>query len=554
MVSIIKKNLLLMLIMMVISFQCGKKADEADTLTPFEKACILMERYLSGAMANIAPADLTDQFYKNYGIPGYLEEEFKKIYTFIYNENKKLPEESLKDHAIQKYLLNRYIICGDYYPAEGDPVFHYATADNPIFVAFSILIEKVMSFKSIGKKSYIKQLAMTFEISEKQIILGIWYALQKDQQAIAKEVIELMKNNLNHKSVLEPQFYIVNILIPYLTFVSNGFVIHGGTESEIKQKFAKAFKSNVLNTFIGSFRGYLMRRGMNWNALHKLNTVMKPHGYRFFILQQTFTAYRILDQVIPINTQGIENVILLKKANISVSTKTTGAPSDKDKDAVLLLSNIKDNAENIEYIMRYDTSSIPPLVSGNAIRRFWNVINSDIPIIQADSIATLLTVSDYKDKPQGVLIKSLFHKNVIFVTKYRWDHKTAKKSRWLDIDREISAHLAACLYSGAPVSSFMDLLNACHQFYSNNRNDKHRDKLKPVIKGLWDIAVEMKNNGKDSGWLTDQCRLFYNSYTTLQRKRKLPALNAFETGIIKPKLSELPESVVNAVKTEVSGS
>ena len=72
-----------MLIMMVISFQCGKKADEADTLTPFEKACILMERYLSGAMANIAPADLTDQFYKNYGIQGYLEEDFKKIYTFI---------------------------------------------------------------------------------------------------------------------------------------------------------------------------------------------------------------------------------------------------------------------------------------------------------------------------------------------------------------------------------------------------------------------------------------------------------------------------------------
>lgn len=550
MTQLLKKVFLIIPVIFLIAFNCGKKEEETDTLSPFEKACILMERHL-GAMANIAPADLNDQFYKNYNIPGYLEEDFQKIYTFIYNENKKLPEEWLKDLSIQNFLLNRYIMCGDYYPADGDPVFQYATADNPIFVAFSILIEKLPNFKLIGRKSYIKQLAMTFEISEKQVILGTWYALQKGQQAIAKEVIGLMKKNLEHEKVLEPQFYTVNILIPYLTFVSNGFVIHGGTESEIKSKFAKAFKSNVLNTFIGSFRGYLMRRGMNWNALHKLNTVMKPHGYRFFILQKTFTAYRILDQVIPVNAQGIENVILLKKANISVSTKTTGTPSDKDKDAVLMLSNIKDNLENIEYIMQFDTSSFPQLVSGNAIRRFWNVINAELSMDQADTIALDLTISEYKGKPQDALIKSLLHKNVIFVTKYKWDHNTAKKSRWLDIDREISAHLAACIYSGTPVSSYMDLLNACHNFYSKNKNEKHRDKFKPVIKGLWDIAVEMKNNGKDKEWLIEQCRLFYDNYTTIQRKRKLPSMSSFETGIIKAKLSALPEDVVSAVKNEV---
>ncbi|MFC1476443.1 hypothetical protein ACFL5S_00605 [Fibrobacterota bacterium] len=551
MTQLLKKTFLIVPVILLISLSCGKKAEETDTLTPFEKACILMERYLTGAMANIDPANLNDQFYKNYSIPGDVEEDFKKIYTFIYNENKKLPEEWLKDQAIQRFLLNRYIICGDYYPAEGDPVFQYATADNPIFVAFSILIEKLPNFKLIGKKSYIKQLALTFEISEKQVALGVWYALQKDQQAIAKEVIELMKKNLTHEKVLEPQFYIVNILIPYLTFVSNGFIIHGGTESEIRSKFAKAFKSNVLSAFIGSFRGYLMRRGMNWNALHKLNSVMKPHGYRFFILQQTFTAYRILDQKIPINAQGIDNVILLKKANISVSTKTTGTPSDKDKDAVLLVSTIKDFLEHIDYIMQFDTSSVPQIVSGHSVRRFWNVINPNLSMGKADTIARELTVSEYTGKSQDAIIKSLLQKNVIYVTKYKWDHKTAVKSRWLDIDREISAHLAACMYSSAPLSSFMDLLNTCHNFYAKNKNEKHRDKLKPVIKGLWDIAVEMKSNGKDNQWLIEQCRLFYSNYSTLQRERKLPPLNSFETGIIKAKLSTLPEEVVSAVKNEI---
>lgn len=551
MTQFLKNMFFIIPLIILISLNCSKKDDKADALTPFEKACILMDRHLTGAMATIDPANLNDQFYKNYSIPGDVEEDFKKIYTFIYNENKKLPEEWLKDQSIQKFLLNRYILCGDYYPSDGDPVFQYATADNPIFVAFSILIEKLPNFKLISKKSYIKQLALTFEISEKQVVLGVWYALQKDQQAIAKEVIELMKKNVTHEKVLEPQFYIVNILIPYLTFVSNGFVIHGGTESEIKGTFAKAFKSNVLNTFIGSFRGYLMRRGMNWNALHKLNTVMKPHGYRFFILQQTFTAYRILDQKIPINVQGLENLIFLKKANISVSTKTTGTPSDKDKDATLLVSNIKDNLEHVEYIMQFDTSSIPQIVSGHPVRRFWNVINTDVSMGQADTIARDLTISEFKGKPQDALIKSLLNKNVIFVTKYKWDNKTAAKSRWLDIDREISAHLAACMYSNTPLSSFMDLLNACHNFYAKNKNEKHRDKLKPVIKGLWDIAVKMKNNGKDNQWLIEQCRLFYNNYGTLQGKRKLPPLNSFETGIVKTKLSALPQGVVSAVKDEI---
>ena len=72
-----------------------------------------------------------------------------------------------------------------------------------------------------------------------------------------------------------------------------------------------------------------------------------------------------------------------------------------------------------------------------------------------------------------------------------------------------------------------------------------------MIKGLWDIAGEMKKSGKDNQWLIEQCRLFYSNYSTLQRKRKLPSLSAFETDIVKAKLSALPEDVVSAVVNEV---
>lgn len=537
----------LYLILTLFLIGCGEQNPE-EVLSDKEKVVLLIDRTLAQTDSILPAQQLNDEFFKKHFIPRELKKEFIRTCWLLRKHKSTVVEDYQNQRVVLHFLLQKHLVL-DLDSVRDYATFAFsATAQNPLYVAYALVMEQMPDVSQIGNPAYVRQLAKSFGIGKLEIYEGIWYYLQKSDYDILHEVAQMIRQNLDNDSAKLPDFYFQNIIIPFLTYTSMSLVLHPSIEQQIVNGFNTVFRSsgtnNALLDFVTAFRGYLLGGSINVRYINALNNVLKKYEFRLFVNDKTCIGYKILDYRIPVMKRGIGEVKLLDKVSVSLSLGLLGMSTLKERDVILLMDNFLDYLESIEYTLQkkepFSSFTKQPIYS------HWQNLQINLPCDSADRIYAALVFKEFGRMSREEMFNKLIRQIAVHEIKHKWDEQVETRS-WYNVDSETSAHITEIVYGGVPFYSLLLFINRYQNFYCTISVEEVRDKLRPLIVKCWQLAKNAAQGEIDAEKLITEMQNIYTAYERLEGEGKLPDNDLFRKEIIDPCFTNLPNVSVASI-------
>jgi hypothetical protein len=384
----------------------------------------------------------------------------------------------------------------------------------------------------IGNNGYIKTLARSFKVLPSQIYQGLWVYLKNDPRMILEAVALMIKANLQERQCNDPDFFFANILLPYFSYLANGYPIYTPIENSLFKQFNHAFKireaEKSLRNFSCGFKRYLSGEPLSVDLKNSLNAILKIYGYRVYIGDRTCVGYRVLKNRIRINKKGVGEILFIKKVSVSLSVSYLGLSTLCENDVVLSVDDIMDEVSDMQMDLQ---NSLPLYSCSTMVGACWPEFNLGFSVSKADSILNKLLIREFS----GMTNQQIFQKRVqaiaVHEAKHKWDEKAGPKVQWYNVDCETSAHLADAIFGGVSFFSLTSIIAEYQRFYKNTREQEVRVALNKLLGKYWAIAKAASENSIGSPQVIDKLNQSYKEYTMIEGG-KLPDISAFKKDIL----------------------
>ncbi len=505
-------------------------------MTSEEKAAFLIARSLQTTITPIKKQDLNDGFFQRFGVQSELQPEFVKTYERLLDDVAALPGKYSAEIPVFYFLLNRYLTHSEDSGGKSNDIRLMALPGNPVFMAFAMLSENVVDVRKIGNGGYIATLAKSFKVSPSHIYEGIWIYLKNDSRLILEAVALMIKTNLNDSRCNDPDFFFYNILLPYFTYLVNGYALFPPIENSLFKQFGNAFKADgaeeALRTFSVGFKKFLIGDRISVKLKNRLNSVLAQYNVRVYMGERACVGYRVLGKRIRIDKNGVKNVLFIEKASISLSVPYLGLATSKEDDVVISYDELLDEVE----IVQNDLKNGLPLFSCSAMPGdAWSALNPGISTQQADAILMTLLSREFSNQSKLRIVQRAIKKIAVHETKHKWDEQNESTKQWYNVDCETSASLTDALYGGTPLYSLMTLISQYQRFYASIQRPDVRATLKRHLNEFWSVAKAAADDSlacpHACPQVIDRLRRIYEGYTMVGGGG-LPDLSIYKTGIL----------------------
>jgi hypothetical protein len=414
--------------------------------------------------------------------------------------------------------------------------------DNSLYVAFALLTGAGVDYDKIGDRAHLKSLALSYGVTECQIENGIWETLTRDWNEILSRVVDMIGAHADDEIGGNKEPFVLDVLHPYLTFVSRGYSIPDDIERQVYSSFGRAFSSSpnaarFLNTYVSVFKEYVQGASMDSKLDISLNRILQPARYRISVGINRCITYKLLDYRIAIDTLGIGSVLMQKRIGVSLLGSDMGLDVYSDSNVTLTYDYLLDEANDIDIVLNSDSL---PKSYHSAANTMWSRIGCCMDITKANGIYRTLIRNGFSGLGKSAILNRLVREIATHELKHKWDELKTPKQQWINVDVEISAHLTEAIYGGNLGYGLISFINRIQTFYSAIEQPSIRNKLKPLIIESWGIAQGLSNRTIKDPISTEKLKAIYGNYRTLDGK-ELPSLRAYEQTVVKGSLQNIPE-------------
>ncbi len=525
---------------------CSSQEETITNLSDKEKVVLLIKRSLQQTGTLIRALELNQSFAKKHYVPKELQIPFLKTYIRLKKEYQKIPDIPAHRSNVIQFLLLKHLHRDLDSVVYFDHVRHEALPENPIFMAFAMIMEEMPNLSNIGNSRYIDQLANSFGVSRSNIIEGIYYYLIRDELAICREVALVIEENLYTEASFKPEFYFQNIMLPFLTYTSMGLVLRSNIESAIFKRFNETFypykikkqSEGALLAFVIAFRNYLLGESLHVRFENNLNKLLLKHDLYVYIQKKACVGYRVLEYAIPIRRKGIGDVVFLDKISVSLSMNYLGLSIMRDDNVVLTMDNFIELCEDLNYAISMNRPYLA--YEDRKIGRLWNELELSITTEDADKVYASLIIKEMGGLSRQEMINTIIREVAVHEIKHKWDEINGDKREWYNVDSEISAHLTAVIYGGAPCFSLLAFISRCENYYASITIDEVRTRVKRLIIRGWEVAHKASMGMINEQQIVKEAKIMYETFRMFEDNSALPKLEPFEREIIKPCLHNVP--------------
>jgi hypothetical protein len=245
----------------------------------------------------------------------------------------------------------------------------------------------------------------------------------------------------------------------------------------------------------------------------------------------------LLDYTIPIDTFGVRNIVMHKRAGISLIGNAMGWATYEDSDIVVASENLAEQVRKIEIAV--STDSIVQVYSVGA-NYFWRTIGLSLTSDSANRLCRNLLRKEFGKCGKAAITDKLLRDVVTHELKHKYDEKMLLGTRRIAMDAEISAHLTEAIYGQSPLYALFLYTQRLQYFYVNVQQPEVHTALKPLIIEAWNLAIKVSNNTATTQDVVTTLKKRYAVYVTLTGSA-FPSLGLFDNAIIKKKLQKIPE-------------
>lgn len=394
----------------------------------------------------------------------------------------------------------------------------FASPDNPTYMAFCLLCGPGIDLREIDNPTYISTLARSFGVSEKNIKDALKKYKEVGSSGIINGTVSIIKKALQSPLASEREFFILNILSPFLTIVTVGYHIRG-VENNIFKGFGEVFNpsgENPLEKFVRKFRKGIV----DATTIVRLNQALKPYGFRVEVDRNYSIIYRITKKL-EINSSGIGDILILERIGVSLLDSSKGKSTITDSDVTISEDLVRKEVQDIGSIV---ANNELPWKYSNIIINMWQELNIPLTPELAEGIIKSLYKRDFENcNPQEREVK-IMHNIAVHECKHKWDENCGMVSR-LSVDLEVSAYLAQIIYGKAPFEALVSLINYLEVLYLTTRIER----IGHILQQAWGWAMD--ENLTEIG-LRPNARETYEKYRCIMGDLYLPPLDGFEKEIV----------------------
>jgi hypothetical protein len=531
---------------------CSEKSESGPELSPKVKVALLISRTLQQTVTLVPAKSLTKEFFRKHYIPKELQEEFVRSYLLLKRRYSETIDEPSYRSEIIHFLLIKHLYRDLDSTVYFDKVDNLAIAKNPLFMAFSMIMEDMPNLSNIGNELYIEQLAKSFGVTEGEIIEGVWYYLLNPEIEIGRSVALMLDENVYTEDSFKPTFYFQNIMLPFLTYTSMGLVLRASIEEAIFNRFRETFDTSgkdplgdALYEFTMAFRKYLLGGSLHVRYQNNLNTMLLKHGLNIFVRKLACLGYEVLDYKIPVQRSGVGDVVFLNKISVSLSMNFLGLSMLDEKNVILTMDNFLEYTDNILYTVEKKQHHFS--YTRRRIKNNWTDLNTGFSLEKADEIYVKLMTMEFEGLTKGQIVNRIIRETAVHEVKHKWDEASGNATGWYNVDDETSAHISAILFGNIPYYSLVAFINRCQRFYANIKIKEVQEKMKPIIVNCWNIASQASKEKISKEKVKEELRKIYDEYRIFEDNSPLPDMDRFEKEVIESCFGSLPEFDISKI-------
>jgi hypothetical protein len=377
--------------------------------------------------------------------------------------------------------------------------------------------------------------------------LGKYFGINRDQATrvieyvdtirliseIEIEAFQDMQSSISEIDKIKPEekndFFISNILTPYLTFLSTTNPIIKGEHQNVYDSFLKTFSldssQNYLRSITRTTTNYHSDGVFNVDSLNHLNSILQQHGYfaTYDVYPQKACIYKIDKRILDKHTRNGDtlSVLLLKRFTPCLLTRTLGYASVKSKFVVVTSDHIQWNSKEVLEEVRNHQSAGRYL--STQYEKTWKELGLDLNFLKANKLIHLLSLHDFQNQTDSEVYTKLYTETAIHEAKHLLDEYDNPRQN-LNYDCEASAHLTEIIYSESPFNSLRHAISRMEGFYMASGEQR----IGALVFKLWNLAIELEHNSFDEDHLRNNVIKIYNEYQTKPNFEHLPPLEGFQ--------------------------
>ncbi len=431
---------------------------------------------------------------------------------------------TLKRSAITLFISLLFVSCGEAQYKMKLP-----------FVAYNMLLQTSLEISN-SDNEYIEFLERSFGMSENEIkdVFDYLRTVKSESELKKSVTVEVYRSlrqldEVSKKS--RKEYFVNNILAPYLTLVVNRSYLGSDTETEICKKFEEIFGvtdfNNALQRLVEATENYYNGVPYSIDNLHLMNAVLQYNGYflNYDLDSKYANIYRISKYLASNIQWGNANeitIIQIKRIYPNVLPPAKGYSTIGTNVVVV----VEDYFPMLVDVYRKELKSMHPEdeYMDFKYQKIWESIGLEIRLEDANRIMYELSKIDFENIEDEQIELYLITQTAIHEAKHKVDEYDNPR-QLLSLDNEVSAHLTEAIYSGSPHDALRSAIQRIEGYYINTRNEK----LGYLLKQLWNLAsAHVKLSNPNNDLLRKELFEIYTGYRTIQHSEALIDLSKFE--------------------------
>ena len=401
-----------------------------------------------------------------------------------------------------------------------------ASAENPVYMAFCMLIDSGVPDVDERDPDKIKALAATYGISEENVTKALGVFDRLGVGGILKEAPETIKNALADQRAGEAGFYFEYILLPFMGFEAKGLnSIDSGTREAVLAQFDRTFNAQgELRNFVNDLRKHLDDKKQTPELAHRLNDLLKRHGFNIDAIPDYRIGYRIT-KTVPVNSGGVGDILFVSRIGPSMLTNERGKAYSGSADVMVYEDTIENELNEIGRLVAEGEARRGAGETKGEERGSLRWVSDMIRALYADVSKSLS-----RDEMKRALTLDL----VLHEMKHRWDVTRPGMSE-LVLDREISAHLTEAILGNLPRVGLVSLLTyLAAAWIANNKIPEVNEALKAVMGQVAEITDETIIKNLSDETIREKLKAIYDNYSCIQGGAHLPSIDEFNEKVALP--------------------
>jgi hypothetical protein len=374
------------------------------------------------------------------------------------------------------------------------------------YIAFNMLLQTQIKVNN-KNADYLEFLENSFGASKKQIeqVYNFLFHQVNGKDVRWKVNEEIKKSLKEYKNIRRKKkdFFVINILAPYLTLMVNQFYIDSDDSQEIQRIFSEIFcTENKQRNFLGELEKgtFAFNSGGYFNLDYtlNLNSLLQTQGfYLTYDVQDKYLNIYKISKSINIqwkNNQSF-NIFLLNRMYPNVLSSCLGS-SGVFADNVIVIKDFY------------------PLLAKEYSK---NSKKRDVGLSSKDFVK-----SNLKQIETSLIIQTAIHE-----AKHKADEFEAPNQR-LSVDNEISAHLTEAIFSPCPFNG----LNSAIERLEGFKRNVNSLTLNNVLNQLNNLKIKILNQNYRAEQLRIELRKMYANYRTIIGNEPFIDLTYFENYVV----------------------